>query len=119
MKVEKNTVITLTLALVGLFSTAADARISGNQVVPMVDTVLAQASQGSDAVFNQCVREKFIMENANVTPPLLGKLYELTNRAAARGVIDDEQTLAILVNGALKKACSDSQLVGGGDKKLK
>jgi hypothetical protein len=116
MKVEKNTVVALILAHVGLYLSVADARISGDQIRPKTDAVLAHAVLSPNAAFNQCVHDNFVMEDPSREPPLLGKLYSKISAQIAAGFIYDDATFVKRTNDLLKQACGDSQMAGGGKK---
>ena len=115
MNVPK-TAIATTLAFVGLFSSAADARISGDQVGSMTKDFLAQATQGKDEGFKQCVNENFVINRPGEKPPLLQSFTDKMALAISYGLVDDTKTFAIAANDLLKQACGDSQLAGGGKK---
>jgi len=120
MSTVKNTIIASTLALAGLFSASAGAgTMPLSDIVSKSDTILAQAIQSPNAVFNQCVRENFVREKPDVEPPLQAKLYDGLLQRIAYGLVDDDTTFAISVNSMLKKACSDSQMAGGAGKQPK
>lgn len=112
MNFAKNTVAASALALFALFSSSANAEISGDQIVPKIDAVLAQAVQSPNAAFNQCVRENFVMQRPGDKPPMLAKLYDGILLRVATGLVDDDTTFGISVNSMLKKACGNSQLAG-------
>jgi hypothetical protein len=116
MHIEKNIIIVLTLVLVGLFSTAADARIRGDQIDPMTISFLTTAAGDYKTALQQCVRDNFLEKSKGQRPPLLDEFYQTMFQASAAGLVNDDVTFKIAADDILKQACGDNQMAGGGKK---
>jgi hypothetical protein len=115
MNVAK-TAIATTLALAALFSSTANARISGEQIEPLTTSLLAAAVSSPNKAFAQCVDKNFYLNVPDENPPLLHKFNEQMFLAISAGLVDDEVTFSIAANDLLKQVCGDSQMAGGGKK---